>query len=98
MFCPKCGGLLYPENDELVCRRCGYRKKKNENRVVVSKREEKEPTIIEEKIELLPKTKVICPKCGHDEAYWILRQTRAADEPETRIYICTKCGYRWREY
>ncbi|MEM0290915.1 MAG: transcription factor S, partial [Thermoplasmata archaeon] len=31
-------------------------------------------------------------------AYWMLKQTRAADEPETRFYICTKCGYRWREY
>ncbi|MEM2705477.1 MAG: transcription factor S, partial [Thermoplasmata archaeon] len=39
-----------------------------------------------------------CPKCGNRGAYWMLKQTRAADEPETRFYICTKCGYRWREY
>ncbi|MEM4865380.1 MAG: hypothetical protein QXY09_02690 [Acidilobaceae archaeon] len=25
-------------------------------------------------------------------------QTRAADEPPTRFYRCTKCGYTWREY
>ena len=39
-----------------------------------------------------------CPKCGNNEAYWILRQTRASDEPETRIYTCTKCHHRWRAY
>ncbi len=47
---------------------------------------------------ILPKTNVPCPKCGNNEAYWILRQTRSADEPETRIYTCTKCGASWREY
>jgi len=25
-------------------------------------------------------------------------QTRAADEPPTRFYRCTKCGHTWREY
>ena len=39
-----------------------------------------------------------CPKCGNPEAYWVLRQTRGADEPETRIFECTKCGHKWREY
>ncbi|MCJ2562923.1 MAG: transcription factor S, partial [Candidatus Thermoplasmatota archaeon] len=29
---------------------------------------------------------------------WQLRQTRAADEPETRIYRCTKCSHTWREF
>ena len=63
-------------------------------------RKEKELTVIEENedMSVLPKTNVRCPKCGNNEAYWILLQTRAADEPETRIYTCTKCGYRWREY
>jgi DNA-directed RNA polymerase subunit M len=54
--------------------------------------------VVEEQYDLLPKTKVTCPKCDHNEAYWILRQTRAADEPETRIYTCTKCGHKWREF
>lgn len=39
-----------------------------------------------------------CPKCGHDKAYVVIMQTRAADEPPTRIYRCEKCGYTWREY
>ncbi len=84
----------------MVCKRCGYKKEKEkkEKKVIVKKREEKEFAIIEDNISLLPKTRVICPKCGNNEAYWILRQTRAADEPETRIYTCTKCNHKWREY
>ncbi|MCD6114052.1 MAG: transcription factor S, partial [Thermoprotei archaeon] len=39
-----------------------------------------------------------CPKCGNREAYVWMMQTRAADEPPTRFYRCTKCGYTWREY
>ncbi len=102
MICPKCGSLMYPSGDEFVCKKCGYKiKRKNiknkEKHVISIKRKKREIPIIEGKEEVLPKTKVICPKCGNTEAYWILKQTRAADEPETKIYICTKCGYRWRE-
>ncbi|MGI0054889.1 MAG: RPA12/RPB9/RPC11 RNA polymerase family protein [Thermoplasmata archaeon] len=46
----------------------------------------------------LPTTQEQCPKCANDTAYWVLRQTRGADEPETRIFECTKCGHKWREY
>ncbi|MCI4368249.1 MAG: transcription factor S [Thermoplasmata archaeon] len=46
----------------------------------------------------LPTAEEECPKCGNSKAYWVLRQTRGADEPETRIFECTKCGHKWREY
>ncbi len=45
-----------------------------------------------------PTTEVTCPRCGNDEAYWHLEQTRSADESETRFFECTECGYKWREY
>jgi len=48
-------------------------------------------------IDFIPKT-YECPKCGHNEAYYWFMQTRAADEPPTRFYKCTRCGYVWREY
>jgi DNA-directed RNA polymerase subunit M len=54
--------------------------------------------VVEVKHATLPKTAEQCPKCGNGEAYWVLRQTRGADEPETRIFECTKCGHKWREY
>src|SRR5207244_3183994 len=57
-----------------------------------------ETLVLDEITETLPKTRVECPKCGHYEAFWVMRQTRAADEPTTRIYRCVKCQHTWREY
>ncbi len=100
MFCPECGALMKPSNEEWICKKCGTTRGKNEddNNIVSSKREEKETLVIEEELDTLPKTRVRCPECDNNEAYWRLEQTRAADEPETRIYRCTKCNHTWREY
>jgi len=99
MFCPKCRALMYPKQDFIVCNKCGYKTKKEKSNIVVSKQEKKEVTLIEEKDKenVLPKTKIKCPKCENNEAYWILRQMRGSDEPESRFYTCTKCGHKWRE-
>jgi DNA-directed RNA polymerase subunit M len=45
----------------------------------------------------LPTTDVNCPNCGNDTAYWYMQQIRAADESETRFFVCTECEHRWRE-
>jgi transcription factor S len=99
MFCPKCKGLMYPKQEDIVCKKCGFKMKKTGSTIVVSKQKEKETTLIEdkEKLNVLPKTKIKCPKCENNEAYWIIRQMRSSDEPESRFYTCTKCGYKWRE-
>ena len=97
MFCSKCKGLMYPKNDLLVCKKCGFKIKKSGSTVVVTKQEKKDLEILEDKIDVLPKTRVKCPKCEHNEASWILRQMRGSDEPETRFYTCCKCGFKWRE-
>jgi len=99
MFCPKCKALMYPQDDFMVCRKCGFKKKKKGSNIVVNKQEKKEVPIIEnrDKDNILPKTKIKCPKCGNNEAYWMMRQMRSSDEPESRFYTCTKCGYKWRE-
>ena len=39
-----------------------------------------------------------CSKCESDNVYAELKQTRASDEPETRIRTCAECGHGWREY
>lgn len=46
----------------------------------------------------LPKIEAKCEECGNDMAYYYLQQTRAADESETRFYICTECDNKWRDY
>ena len=63
----------------------------------IIRNEDKEILVIDENTETLPKTKAECPKCGHNMAFWVLRQMRAADESETRIYQCVKCKHKWRE-
>lgn len=90
--------MIYNGNTA-VCRKCGYEKEAGEEQVVIhtsSKRED--VPVIEGESGALPTTNVNCPECGNREAYWWLRQMRAADESETRFYRCTKCGKTWREY
>ncbi len=110
-FCPKCGSIMIPSKKNgkhvLVCTSCGYVKevpKASSTTVIRKKIQHKEIEkmfVIDTTKEVtgLPKTRgVRCPRCGNDEAYYKIIQTRAADEPPTRIYTCTKCGYTWREY
>jgi len=77
----------------LVCNSCHYRESMGRGKM---KRES--VLVVEEEEEPAPTTHTICPSCGHDRAYWWIRQTRAADEPSTRFYKCVKCGKVWREY
>lgn len=106
-FCPKDGSLLMPvrrgETTVLRCPKCGYEEPLNEttknayrSRSTIERREAL--LVADKAFETLPKTKAVCPKCGNEEAYVWMQQTRAADEPPTRFYRCTKCGYTWREY
>ena len=92
---------MHPREGRLCCSRCGRERElcEGDRRTFTENSQGHDTLIIEGDAALLPTTKdTECPKCGHREAYWVLRQTRAADEPETRIYECTKCHHRWREY
>lgn len=110
-FCPKCGTRLVPTPKGkrrikvlLSCPRCGYEKTTKEKIVATSLLFERSPqkqiAVIgkeEQKFHTMPKTKAECPKCGHNEAYWWIVQTRGSDESPTQFYRCTKCNYTWRE-
>lgn len=39
-----------------------------------------------------------CPKCGHNQAYYLQVQTRSADEPMTTYYRCVKCAHNWKDW
>ena len=106
-FCDKCGNLLITEKKRgkmvLICRKCGkVARLKGEKVEFKEELTEKKKDIVvmgkDEGLAELPKTKIMCPKCENMEAFWWMQQTRAADEPPTMFYKCTKCGYAWRSY
>ncbi|MEM1508890.1 MAG: transcription factor S [Thermofilaceae archaeon] len=108
-YCPKCGSLMLPQrrNDKTVlrCQRCGYESlADNKEAYKVKRTVQRKPDdvilVIDSnvKVEVLPKTKIECPRCRSEEAYYWEMQTRAGDEPATRFFKCVKCGYVWREY
>jgi len=103
MFCPKCGSILRPKDKGgkkvLFCS-CGFSKTPDEQENTSIKETVQSAKAIEviENTETNPKIKANCEKCGNKVAYYWTRQTRGADEPETRFFRCTKCNYTWREY
>jgi DNA-directed RNA polymerase subunit M len=104
MFCPKCGSILLPKKEGskkiLVCS-CGYKTSKIEQPKItetLGKKENDVEVIEDDNLNILPKTKVECDKCGNNEAFFWTVQTRAGDEPETKFLKCTKCKHTWRDY
>ncbi|MBO4798450.1 MAG: transcription factor S [Candidatus Methanomethylophilaceae archaeon] len=91
--------MMFPKEGKFVCS-CGETEDiGGRSEVIVTESRDKETVILSsDSPATLPKVRVLCPKCGHTEAYYVIRQTRAADEPETTIYRCCKCSYSWREY
>lgn len=99
MFCKKCKTLMTPHEGKWKCKRCGELADSTGQKAVVTEmNEDREILVLDENNDTLPKTKAECPKCGHNEAFFVIRQTRSADEAETRIYRCVKCKHSWREY
>ena len=103
MFCPKCGSVLLPKKESskkvLVCS-CGYKSGDIEKTKLTETVQDnsQEVEVIEKTIEILPKTKAKCDKCGHKTAFFWTVQTRAGDEPETKFLKCEKCSKTWRDY
>ncbi len=90
--CVSCGYTIGGSSEQANLYRLSTRITHSEKEKIVVIDESKLPRV-------LPVTKeVICPKCGHEEAYYWLMQTRRADEPPTRFFKCRRCGHVWREY
>jgi len=101
MFCPNCKRLMRPDRAHGVwhCGSCGTDVPLGRGvEVPQTSAQVREVSVVETKTATLPKAAEVCPKCQNGEAYYVLRQTRGSDEPETRIFECTKCGHKWREY
>ena len=104
-FCDECGTLMRPLKNEnkitMICPNCKKEKDTNTNQKIVSKIQHTpldEIPVFDEKNSTLPTVEMSCRKCNNKILYWWTRQTRSSDEPETRFYKCTKCGFIWREY
>ncbi|WP_405303728.1 transcription factor S [Methanobrevibacter sp.] len=101
-ICPKCGEKMDIKEGILKCNSCGNLKNLSENDTSykVSKTIEEHETVKElgEVNDMRSTIKETCPECGHDEAYYELKQTRSADEAPTRIFTCAKCKHTWRAY
>ena len=100
-FCPNCGAMMLPQDGVLKCNSCGAVKdsSQDESYKVSGKIEEHETVKDLGEVEDMRSTiKEECPECGHDEAYYELKQTRSADEAPTRIFTCAKCKHTWRAY
>ncbi|MBS3051163.1 MAG: transcription factor S [Candidatus Aenigmarchaeota archaeon] len=96
-FC-ECGGLLVPSSSGSACRKCGKRNSSKIDIKITTKAEKGGMIVIEDNKPDLPTTDKECKKCGNNEVYYWLIQTRSADEPPTQFFKCTKCKHTWREY
>ena len=102
MFCSSCGSMMFPVGGQYVCHNCKNTKDigESDKEIIKTVSKDRETIVMssDNTPATLPKTRILCPKCSHTEAFYVIRQTRAADEPETMIYRCCKCNYSWREY
>ncbi|MFB6253925.1 MAG: transcription factor S [Halobacteriaceae archaeon] len=98
-FCDDCGAMMKTQDQLWVCTSCGNKSPKDPeaNYVITEDQEANEIIETEAQDTGLPTTSTVCPECGNDEAHWYMQQIRAADESETRFFICTECEHRWRE-
>jgi len=101
-FCDECGSMMKTEDGTWVCGSCGYEKARDEGSekgmVTTTGQEESEIVDISDAEDSgRPTTTAQCPQCDNDKAYWYMQQIRAADESETRFFVCTECEHKWRE-
>lgn len=102
-FCDDCGSMMKTEDGAWVCGSCGFEKPRDEQaeRTMVTTQGQEASEIVDtsevDAEDMGPTTNARCPECGHDRAFWEMKQIRSADESETRFYTCTECGQKWRE-
>jgi DNA-directed RNA polymerase subunit M len=94
--------MMKTEGDAWVCGSCGHemaRDQDSEQQMVTTTGQEESEIVdmSEAEDQARPTTTQQCPECDNDKAYWYMQQIRAADESETRFFVCTECDHKWRE-
>ena len=104
-FCDDCGSMMHTDGDRMVCSSCGATTAKDADLAeqYTSTEAQTDGDVIESDEDANFEGKptdddVTCDDCGNGRAWYTLKQTASADEPPTRFFKCTECGYRWREY
>ncbi|WP_254863408.1 transcription factor S [Halovivax gelatinilyticus] len=104
-FCEECGSMMKADGDRMVCTGCEAvsLRDKDQEAAFVSTDTQTGAELVESDASANFEGKPIasdvrCDDCGNDEAWYTIKQTGAADEPPTRFFKCTECGYRWRGY
>jgi DNA-directed RNA polymerase subunit M len=100
-FCDDCGSMMQAEDSVWICTQCGHEKARDdaEEDEMITTQAQEESEVIEsgDRSSGLPTTSAACPECDNDTAHWYMQQIRAADESETRFFVCTECEHKWRE-
>jgi DNA-directed RNA polymerase subunit M len=104
-FCPDCGSFCQPDPVKkcYVCPTCEWEEPLEENLSVSRDNNKNVEKIVvvskkDRQLSTMPKTKMLCEKCGNNEAFWWMVQTRSIDESMTQFFRCTKCSHTWRDY
>ena len=103
-FCDECGSMMKKQDGVMECTNCGHQsEQEGSTEDFITTEEQTGDELIETSedanFEGKPKDKSVnCDECGNGEAWYTIKQTGSADEPPTRFFKCTECGYRWREY
>lgn len=105
-FCDECGSMMIGEDGVMQCTNqdCAGEVEQDRERAQAFNTTESQgdSDVIESSedaaFEGKPTAAVYCDSCENERAWYTIKQTGAADEPPTRFYKCTECGYRWRDY
>jgi len=82
----------------LACPGCSHRQRGGNAKLVERTEPIKKVEAVDAQSATMPATDAECPACKNKRAYFRTEQTRAADEPETIFFTCTKCEKTWRDY
>jgi len=109
-FCPTCGNLLLLDGGpstsahaacvRLTCKACDYAYDVTHGvKQKVAHRRKRVDDVLggDDAWKNVDRTRVDCPKCDGDEAYFMQIQIRSADEPMSVFYKCCSCARQWRE-
>ncbi|EKM57318.1 uncharacterized protein PHACADRAFT_160812 [Phanerochaete carnosa HHB-10118-sp] len=105
-FCSECNNLLYPKADPdrrimvYACRICDF-DEPGENKLVYRN---DLLTVTKEQVGVthdlptdttLAHAKMVCPKCGNDDAVYFQDQSKRRETRMILFYVCTKCNHSY---